>query len=95
MSRKLMGRSMCFDALYVYNPKIDGRMDDLATVTTEHSASSYGVPVLLIRGKVFGSADVPPGSCLLSPAQDRSFGKVIRAAGYSTWSAAQDDTYRG
>ena len=29
-------------------------------ITTEHAASSYGIPVALIDGKVFGQADITP-----------------------------------
>jgi len=33
---------------------------DALTLTTAHSSSSYGVPVLVIEGEVYGPGDMTP-----------------------------------
>ena len=33
---------------------------DTLTLSTKHAASSYGVPVLLLRGAAYGPADKTP-----------------------------------
>lgn len=37
---------------------------DTLTLTTAHSASSYGIPVLLIDGEVYGPGDMTPAGIL-------------------------------
>jgi hypothetical protein len=38
---------------------MDDKLDTL-TLTTAHAASSYGVPVLVIEGEVYGPDDLTP-----------------------------------
>lgn len=37
---------------------------DTVTLTTAHSASSYGIPVLVIDGEVYGPGDMTPAGIL-------------------------------
>lgn len=37
------------------------KLPGLGVLTTEHSASSYGLPVLLIGGEAYGPHDILPG----------------------------------
>ena len=39
----------------------NGKLLDVAQLTTNHAASSYGQPVLVLNGVAYGPADVIPG----------------------------------
>lgn len=59
-------------------------------LTTEHAASSYGIPVVVFSGRAYGCAELnnlaPDGYyCGLRPAGESSLleaGKIIEKAGY-------------
>lgn len=49
-----------------------------AHLTTEHAASSYGLPVVVIDGQARGAAEMPPGELQVPP----EYLAAARAAGY-------------
>ena len=51
-----------------------------AWLTTNHAASSYGFPVLVVGGRALGAADVPAfGKLIAETEQERA---ELEAAGY-------------
>lgn len=59
---------------FLVNP--DGTLEE-AVLTTEHSASSYGRPVLCFGGEAYGTGDVG-----VLKVKERSFAEALRKAGY-------------
>lgn len=59
-------------------------------ISTEHSASSYGQPVVLINGEPYGPAEMPEGELQVPPEYlDR-----VRAAGYAAQPMSAEDAAR-
>lgn len=56
---------------------------DGAYLTTEHAASSYGLPVLVKRGQAFGPGDIAPLALTLTRRQDAAHGDAARGAGFT------------
>jgi hypothetical protein len=53
-----------------------------ARITTEHSASSYGIPVLLIEGEPVGTAEAALAGYEILEATEEE-GEMLERAGYS------------
>jgi len=61
-----------------------GKATFAAVLTTEHAASIYGMPVVLLHGNPYGPADLPPGYGIELPDGISLADKaVVREAGYS------------
>jgi hypothetical protein len=57
-------------------------------LTTDHAASSYGQPVLVIDGRAYGAAEAPP--CSTQPmfehsAEEQEAVEAARRAGYTVY----------
>lgn|GEM_PF-923110 len=59
-------------------------------VTTEHSASSYGQPVVLIDGEPYGPAEMPEGELQVPP----EYLARVRAAGFAAQPMSAEDASR-
>lgn len=56
-------------------------------ITTEHAASSYGLPVVVIDGQARGPAEMPPGELQLPQDTPARMVERIQRAGYQVcWS---------
>jgi len=60
------------------------------TLTTEHSQSSYGLPVLVAQGQVYGTGDLPFGTVLMPwdrrrrlSQEERDLFEAAQRAGYT------------
>lgn len=64
------------------NELVSGCITYPAVVTDEHSASSYGQPVVVIDGEARGPADMPPGELQLPVAIHGELAPRLRSLGY-------------
>jgi len=68
---------------YFCEPDDGGCITYPITITDEHPAASYGVPVVLIDGEPYGPGDMPPGELQIPEAVYDEVTERLTEAGYA------------
>jgi len=63
------------------------------TITTEHSTSSYGKPVVLIDGEPHGCEEMPPGELQIPVDMYENLAPKLERNGYIVCSRAVDESW--